>query len=480
MTHRRHRRQDPQQRRPRRRPPPAAGARVVAAEVHRVVEGARPGRLPGQRRVPAHGDLRRPGGLGQLRPRQDARLPLGHLPRRPRGRPPHRLRRPPRRRRCGRRCPASTAPTCAGCSSCRATPSRRRSSSSARCASPRRASTTCATCSRSTSRRAATCGRWCTCCTATSAATAATRPTRCSSATPATPTTRASSAPSTSRRRTGCRSSSSPTSPTATASSSSPRCARARSTRCRGRATSCSRRRPTTCSWAPSGIGRVVQRTVELMKEHDTADVEPFGGIDVATLQRYLNFHYSVSLDLFGAETSTNAANYFAAGLKGRFQEERRDDDHRLQRRDARRADASPTARSRRARRRRWPRSTRRCATTTSPTARRASTAGTARSPRSASSCALPHIGFNRAVGAFRDHHVSPDGRLVDDAEWAASVADWLPTDDDRAHVESLMRRRHRAGEDGRLGRRAVDRASTRSRSTTTTCGSDSRRLGDR
>jgi len=79
-----------------------------------------------------------------------------------------------------------------------------------------------------------------------------------------------------------------------------------------------------------TGIGRVVQRSVELMKEHDTADIGPFGGIDVAMLQRYLNFHYSVSLDLFGAETSTNAANYFAAGLKGRFQEEKRADDHRL------------------------------------------------------------------------------------------------------------------------------------------------------
>ena len=55
-----------------------------------------------------------------------------------------------------------------------------------------------------------------------------------------------------------------------------------------------------------------------------------FGGVDVPTLQRYLNFHYSVSLDLFGAETSTNAANYYAAGLKGRFQEERHHDDHRL------------------------------------------------------------------------------------------------------------------------------------------------------
>src|SRR5205814_7641598 len=79
-----------------------------------------------------------------------------------------------------------------------------------------------------------------------------------------------------------------------------------------------------------TGVGRVVQRTVELMKEHDTDDIGPHGGVDVPTLQRYLNFHYSVSLDLFGAETSTNAANNYAAGIKGRFQEEKRDDDHRL------------------------------------------------------------------------------------------------------------------------------------------------------
>ena len=79
-----------------------------------------------------------------------------------------------------------------------------------------------------------------------------------------------------------------------------------------------------------TGVGRVVERTVQLIKEHDTGDVRQFGGIDVPTLQRYLNFHCSVSLDLFGAETSTNAANYFAAGLKGRFHEEQRDDDHRL------------------------------------------------------------------------------------------------------------------------------------------------------
>ena len=133
-----------------------------------------------------------------------------------------------------------------------------------------------------------------------------------------------------------------------------------------------------------SGIGRVVERTVELMKEHDTDDVRRFGGIDVETLQRYLNLHYSLSLDLFGAETSTNAANYFGAGLKGRFQEERRDDDHRL--RDSMRlvplvADehdhdtrGRPTGGAQRDR----------CATTTRPTARRASTGGTVPSPPSA------------------------------------------------------------------------------------------------
>ena len=79
-----------------------------------------------------------------------------------------------------------------------------------------------------------------------------------------------------------------------------------------------------------TGIGRVVQRAVELMKEHDTDDIRPYGGIDLATLQKYLNFHFSVSLDLFGAETSTNAANYYTQGLKGRFQEGSHDDDHVL------------------------------------------------------------------------------------------------------------------------------------------------------
>src|SRR5437899_10359645 len=79
-----------------------------------------------------------------------------------------------------------------------------------------------------------------------------------------------------------------------------------------------------------TGIGRVVQRTCELMRESKTDDVRRLGGIDLATLQRYINFHYSVSLDLFGSEISTNAANFYTLGLKGHFEESKKRDDHRL------------------------------------------------------------------------------------------------------------------------------------------------------
>jgi benzoyl-CoA 2,3-dioxygenase component B len=154
-----------------------------------------------------------------------------------------------------------------------------------------------------------------------------------------------------------------------------------------------------------------------------------------------------VSLDLFGAETSTNAANYYAAGLKGRFQEERRPDDHRL--RDAMRevpavADGAITTRPAPA------------LAALNETLRDDYTAdcrkGVDRWNRMLAEVGLelrlPHVGFNRAVGAFRDHRVSPDGRLVDDATWAADVDHWLPTDADRRHVESLM---HRVTEPGAM-----------------------------
>ena len=89
-----------------------------------------------------------------------------------------------------------------------------------------------------------------------------------------------------------------------------------------------------------TGVGRTIQRTCEAMKEagiedpNDIDKVRALGVIDLPTMQKKLNLHYSLSLDLFGSEVSTNAANTFNAGLKGRFQETKIDDDHRLETRD--------------------------------------------------------------------------------------------------------------------------------------------------
>jgi benzoyl-CoA 2,3-dioxygenase component B len=187
-----------------------------------------------------------------------------------------------------------------------------------------------------------------------------------------------------------------------------------------------------------SGIGRVVERTVQLMKEHDTDDVRPYGGIDVPTLQRYLNFHCSVSLDLFGAETSSNAANYFGAGLKGRYQEERRTDDHQLlgtvrdvpDVRDGVIGVRSATM-----------------LTALNETLREDYIAdcrkGVDRWNRTlaevGASLRLPHSAFNRAVGAFGSVNVTPDGEIISAEEWDRRSREWLPTEEDREFVESLM-----------------------------------------
>src|SRR5687768_16375831 len=75
-----------------------------------------------------------------------------------------------------------------------------------------------------------------------------------------------------------------------------------------------------------TGVQRIVQRTAEIMRDYPNADPRSHGVIDLPTLQRYLNYWYSISLDLFGGEISSNAASYFASGLKGRALEQTYDD----------------------------------------------------------------------------------------------------------------------------------------------------------
>jgi benzoyl-CoA 2,3-epoxidase subunit B len=82
-----------------------------------------------------------------------------------------------------------------------------------------------------------------------------------------------------------------------------------------------------------SGVSRVIQRTAQAMNEMKTDDVGKLraaGVIDLPTIQRYINFHYSVTIDLFGADESSNAATFYNTGLKGRYEEGKRTDDHML------------------------------------------------------------------------------------------------------------------------------------------------------
>jgi benzoyl-CoA 2,3-dioxygenase component B len=191
-----------------------------------------------------------------------------------------------------------------------------------------------------------------------------------------------------------------------------------------------------------TGVDRVVERTAQLMREHDTDDIASHGGIPLGVIQKYLNFHYTVSLDLFGGETSTNVANYFASGLKGRWQEERRDDDHRLGRAVAAVEQIDGD----------------RIVTVDLPALTTLNhdlrtqyisdcETGITRWNRilaghgiGGSVLRLPHVGFNRRVGVFAGRHITPDGRVTGEATWEAGRERWLPTPPDKEHVLSLMR----------------------------------------
>lgn len=189
-----------------------------------------------------------------------------------------------------------------------------------------------------------------------------------------------------------------------------------------------------------SGIDRVVERTAQLVREHDTDDIGPHGGVPLGILQRYLNFHYSVSLDLFGSETSTNVANYYTAGLKGRWAEERREDDHRLIEGTVV-VDAVVDGRLGSAEvatliglntdlRREYIKD---CQQGVSRWNLILEAAGL---PQRLS---LPHVAFNRRVGVYSGIEASPAGERLTETEWARQRSAWLPTEPDRAHVRSLM-----------------------------------------
>jgi benzoyl-CoA 2,3-dioxygenase component B len=190
-----------------------------------------------------------------------------------------------------------------------------------------------------------------------------------------------------------------------------------------------------------TGIDRVVERTVQIMVEHDTDDAGPHGAIPLSTLQKYINFHYTVSLDLFGGEQSTNVANYFTAGIKGRWMEERRKDDHTLLD-DSAMVDAVQDGQVSQIEipallglnqdlRGEY------VADCENGLTRWNSILERSGLPQR---LVLPHRAFNRKVGVFAGLHATPDGTVVTGEEWDAQQGKWLPTAEDKTYVRSLMR----------------------------------------
>lgn len=194
-----------------------------------------------------------------------------------------------------------------------------------------------------------------------------------------------------------------------------------------------------------TGIGRIIQRTCDVMKELKTGDpaaLRAAGVIDLPTIQKYLNFHFSVTLDLYGSEVSSNAATFYTMGLKGRFEENKIDDNHKLEDDSYQMLDIAggtlvnqdvPALKALNERLRddyivdcqagidRWNRAI-------------------AKSGVSFE-FKLAHKAFNRHIGIFRQTHVDPDGRVISEADWTNRHSDWLPTHEDRAFVGSLMER---------------------------------------
>jgi benzoyl-CoA 2,3-dioxygenase component B len=201
-----------------------------------------------------------------------------------------------------------------------------------------------------------------------------------------------------------------------------------------------------------TGISRVVKRTLEVMRELGTDEPEAIrraGAIDLPTIQRYLNFWFSSSLDLFGSEASSNAAAYFAQGIKGR-PDEKKYDDHLLRGATFEleipngaggvRIDSVPLRNAmNEVVRNSYVEDCMRGLTRWN---RLVEAAG------HAFRFALPSTRFRRTVGNWAGVPTDLEGRPISPAEFDARIASWLPGAGDRAFVASLM---HRVAEPGKM-----------------------------
>jgi benzoyl-CoA 2,3-dioxygenase component B len=188
-----------------------------------------------------------------------------------------------------------------------------------------------------------------------------------------------------------------------------------------------------------TGVERVIQRTVEVMREHPGDDPRKHGVLDLPTIQKYLNLWFTLSLDLFGGEISTNAADFFASGLKGRHQEEKYADHLALEGsytmdvvRDGRAAKEEVPLRNamNEILRDAYVEDDERCVAKWNRVPEKAGMDFRFR---------LPDRRFHRHIGIYSGHRFDPDGNLETEAEFEAKRSAWLPSARDKEFVQSLM-----------------------------------------
>jgi benzoyl-CoA 2,3-dioxygenase component B len=188
-----------------------------------------------------------------------------------------------------------------------------------------------------------------------------------------------------------------------------------------------------------TGIGRIVKRACDLMKRDKNEDVRAQGGIDLDTVQKYVNFWYASSLDLFGGEISTNAADYFASGLKGREHEERWEDHVALTG-----TYAIPVMEGGKLVEQTVP-----LRNAMNEVLRDAyiddNQRGVDRWNKMIADAGvnytitLPSRRFNRTMGIYAGHHFDPAGNPISKEEFERRRDEWLPNASDRAWVKELM-----------------------------------------
>ena len=190
-----------------------------------------------------------------------------------------------------------------------------------------------------------------------------------------------------------------------------------------------------------TGVMRMIERTAEVMNEMGglSEDVRKHGVIDLPTIQKYLNFWFSVSLDLFGGEISSNAATYFANGIKGRDHEERRPEHTALEQHyDLLVPEAGKLGEQSVPLRNAMNEVLRDgyigdCQRGVDRWNKALEKAGLSDRLR------LPSRRFNRAIGIYRDHHFDPDGNLISKEQFEARRDEWLPNRADGEFIQSLM-----------------------------------------